>query len=186
MQSEVPTSFTSQQHWADWIRAIGILLVILGHVSAVVVTRWQDVTPSNWMTGNIYNVIARSCVPLLFMVSGALLLPRQESIWDFYQKRLQRMLFPFLIWSVFYIFTKESFAGYTFSTRSRQSQRSLSHDPQNITCGSCMSCLESIFSRPSFGSLLIKCAMSICGISWRSGSCLVPSNVQWSLNSNLK
>jgi len=114
MQSETTIPFSPRLLWAEWMRGIGILLVILGHVSAVVVTRWQDVTPTNWMTGNIYNVIARSCVPLLFMVSGALLLPRQESIGDFYRKRFQRVLFPFLIWSAFYVLTKQSFAGYTF------------------------------------------------------------------------
>ncbi len=114
MQSEPTKSSTSHFLWADWIRGIGILLVILGHVSGVVVQRWQDVSPANWMAGNIYNVIARSCVPLLFMVSGALLLPRQESIKDFYLKRFQRVLFPFLFWSVVYVLLRESFSNYTF------------------------------------------------------------------------
>jgi surface polysaccharide O-acyltransferase-like enzyme len=113
MQTETTRSPVSRQLWADWIRNIGILLVILGHVSSLVVQRFQDFRVETWMAGNVYNVLARSCVPLLFMVSGALLLPHQESIRDFYRKRFRKVIFPFLFWSVFYILLKESFTGYT-------------------------------------------------------------------------
>jgi surface polysaccharide O-acyltransferase-like enzyme len=108
MQAEQTNSSTSRYLWADFVRNIGILLVILGHVSGVVVLRWQKIPYADWMAGNIYNVIARSCVPLLFMVSGALLLPRQESIPDFYRKRFQKVIFPFLFWSVLYLISKEN------------------------------------------------------------------------------
>ena len=114
MQIETTKPAASRYLWADWIRGIGILLVILGHVSGIVVQRFQNFNLNDWMAGNVYNVIARSCVPLLFMVSGALLLPRQESLRDFYRKRFQKVIFPFLFWSVLYILSKESFADYTF------------------------------------------------------------------------
>jgi surface polysaccharide O-acyltransferase-like enzyme len=106
MQAETPNQSTSRYLWADFVRNIGILLVILGHVSAMVVLRWENLPFADWMAGNIYNVIARSCVPLLFMVSGALLLPRQESIRDFYRKRFQKVILPFLFWSVLYLVFK--------------------------------------------------------------------------------
>jgi surface polysaccharide O-acyltransferase-like enzyme len=89
--------------WADFIRDLSILLVILSHVSAAVVQRMDAIPLDDWMVGNIYNVIARACVPLLFMVSGALLLSRQESIWFFYSRRFKRVIFPFLFWSAFYL-----------------------------------------------------------------------------------
>jgi surface polysaccharide O-acyltransferase-like enzyme len=108
MQPETTNNPASRYLWADFVRNIGILLVILGHVSATVVQRWKDVTPADWMAGNVYNVIARSCVPLLFMVSGALLLPRQESIRDFYSKRFKKVIIPFLFWSVLYLLIKEN------------------------------------------------------------------------------
>lgn len=112
MQGETANSSASRQLWADFVRNVGILLVILGHVSAIVVQRWRDVSYADWMAGNIYNVIARACVPLLFMVSGALLLPRQESIRDFYRKRFNRVIFPFLFWSVLYLVVKaKGYAG---------------------------------------------------------------------------
>ena len=107
MQAETQNPSASRQLWADFVRNIGILLVILGHVSGIVLIRYRDLPFADWMAGNIYNVIARSCVPLLFMVSGALLLPRQESIRDFYRKRFNRVVFPFLFWSVLYLLWKE-------------------------------------------------------------------------------
>jgi surface polysaccharide O-acyltransferase-like enzyme len=114
MQSETTNSSSSRYLWADFVRNIGILLVILGHVSGVVVQRFQDFSIENWNAANVYNIIARSCVPLLFMVSGALLLPRQESIRDFYSKRFKKVIFPFLFWSVLYLLVKEGwYASYT-------------------------------------------------------------------------
>jgi surface polysaccharide O-acyltransferase-like enzyme len=107
MQSATPAPANSRFLWADFIRGMGIVLVILGHVSSIPMQRFHDVTPLNWQVANIYNVIARSCVPLLFMISGALLLPRQESLKDFFRKRFKRVLFPFLLWSLLYIFWKE-------------------------------------------------------------------------------
>ena len=106
MQSESVAPSAPRYEWADFIRGMGIILVILGHVSAIPLQRFSDVSLANWSVANIYNVIARSCVPLLFMISGALLLPRQEGLWDFYRKRFQRVLFPFLFWSVLYILWK--------------------------------------------------------------------------------
>lgn len=106
MQVENETQSANRYLWADFVRNIGIILVILGHVSGMVLIRFRDLPFADWMAGNIYNVIARSCVPLLFMVSGALLLPRQESIRDFYRKRFNRVVFPFLFWSVLYLLWK--------------------------------------------------------------------------------
>ena len=113
---ETPTTQPDSRHlWADFVRNIGILLVILGHVSAMVLQKGPRIPFYDWLAGNIFNVIARACVPLLFMVSGALLLSRQESVSDFYRKRFQRVILPFLFWSVLYLlWNRAGFPGYTF------------------------------------------------------------------------
>lgn len=114
MQAEIPNQSASRHLWADFVRNIGILLVILGHVSGAVVQHMDRIPFPDWMAGNVYNVIARICVPLLFMVSGALLLPRQESIGDFYRKRFQRVIFPFIFWSALYmLYNRAGFQNYT-------------------------------------------------------------------------
>lgn len=81
----------------------------------MVLQRGDRIPFFDWLVGDLFNVIARACVPLLFMVSGALLLPRQESLRDFYRKRFQRVIFPFLFWSVLYLlWNRAGFQNYTF------------------------------------------------------------------------
>ena len=52
--------------------------------------------------GAIYGALLRPCVPLFVMITGALLLPVRGEISVFYKKRIPRVLWPFLIWSVIY------------------------------------------------------------------------------------
>ena len=46
--------------------------------------------------------VLRPCVPLFVMITGALLLPVREDAGPFYRKRIGRVFWPFLIWSVIY------------------------------------------------------------------------------------
>lgn len=115
MQAATSLHSDSRHLWADFVRNVGILLVILGHVSGMVIQRGDRIPFFDWLVGDLFNVIARACVPLLFMVSGALLLPRQESLADFYRKRFQRVVFPFLFWSVLYLlWNNAGYQNYTF------------------------------------------------------------------------
>ncbi|GAE85864.1 integral membrane protein [Bacteroides reticulotermitis JCM 10512] len=52
--------------------------------------------------GAAYGALLRPCVPLFVMITGALLLPVRGEASTFYKKRIPRVLFPFLIWSVLY------------------------------------------------------------------------------------
>ncbi len=52
--------------------------------------------------GAAYGAFLRPCVPLFVMLTGALLLPVKEETSIFYKKRIFRVLWPFLIWSVLY------------------------------------------------------------------------------------
>lgn len=51
--------------------------------------------------GAIWGSLVRPCVPLFVMITGALLLSRPVGE-GFYRKRIGRVLWPFLIWSVVY------------------------------------------------------------------------------------
>lgn len=44
----------------------------------------------------------RPCVPLFFMISGALLFPVKDDVSLFYKKRLLKILYPLLIWGICY------------------------------------------------------------------------------------
>lgn len=51
----------------------------------------------------IYGGLARFCVPVFVMISGALLLPRQQPTGVFTKKWLVKILVPFLFWNIPYI-----------------------------------------------------------------------------------
>ena len=100
--------------WLDLIRATSIFLVIIIHVSSPLLNGWDDLSSFDWMAGNVYDSLARVCVPLLFMVSGYLLLSRQESIRSFYINRVRKVVLPLFIWSVIYLLWRNDYSSYTF------------------------------------------------------------------------
>lgn len=55
-----------------------------------------------FMPGNIVDSFCRICVPLFVLISGNLLLEKEESASLFYKKRLSRILIPLVVWSILY------------------------------------------------------------------------------------
>lgn len=90
--------------WLDLVRILAIFLMVLLHVSAGYVPLWFEQVGLGWPISNFLGSISRVCVPLLIMVSGALILPKLEkvAVGDFYQKRLSRLIKPWLFWSVIF------------------------------------------------------------------------------------
>ncbi|ATN00183.1 hypothetical protein CRN77_10800 [Proteus vulgaris] len=94
--------------WADNLRSISILAVVLLHVSSGFV---GDISISSdlygsksWWAGNIYESISRWCVPSFVMISGYFLLNKKEDNLTFFHKRVKRILIPLIFWSVFFSF----------------------------------------------------------------------------------
>ena len=87
--------------WFDNLRVIAVIGVIGIHVSSA----GNGVTDSNYnfWVSNFFNSLSRFGVPVFVMLSGALLLPKEEPIGEFLKKRLLRILFPFIFWSFAYI-----------------------------------------------------------------------------------
>lgn len=87
----------------DAIRLIAILAIVLLHAAANGVTQ-LPAGSGNWWLANLADSAGRVGVPLFLMLSGAILLTRQqESIRHFYQRRWQRLAWPTLIWSLLYL-----------------------------------------------------------------------------------
>ncbi len=91
--------------WLDNSRIIAIFAAVLCHVAAGVILG-SDIGSEYWWFGNIYDSLGRWCVPVFVMISGALLIDpgKKEDLLTFYKKRLARILFPILFWSVFFLF----------------------------------------------------------------------------------
>ncbi len=97
--------------WADLIRSLAILWVVVIHVADLVVRKWHHIPDTWWHIGNVFGASTRVAVPLFVMLSGALLLGRKESYKEFAQKRLVRILLPLLVWSIIYFLYRMGYHG---------------------------------------------------------------------------
>ena len=92
------TSSLPVLRWVDLVRVVGAFLVVVAHVS------YRG--SGSVLISTYYYVLSRVAVPLFFMVSGYLLLGKQESYGDFFRKRALKVFVPFLVWSVIYLLWK--------------------------------------------------------------------------------
>lgn len=98
---------TTREHivWLDVVRLVAMFTVVCCH----------SADPFNFYAGGptdeladiqywgaVYGALLRPCVPLFVMITGALLLPVKGDTGMFYRKRISRVFWPFLIWSVLY------------------------------------------------------------------------------------
>lgn len=81
------------------VRAVACFMVILIHISGWDFYQFSD----QWWPTNVYDSLARFSVPAFFMISGALLLTKEEPLADFLRKRALRILPPLLFWSAVYL-----------------------------------------------------------------------------------
>lgn len=97
---------TTREHivWLDVTRAVAMLMVIGVHcIDPFYISPTLGVLPEYKHWAAVYGSFLRPSVPLFVMMTGLLLLPvREASLGVFYRKRIYRVLFPFLIWSVLY------------------------------------------------------------------------------------
>jgi surface polysaccharide O-acyltransferase-like enzyme len=95
--------------WIDIIRIIAIAMVIEMHAGDSIVYGWGKAPIRNganiswWLTGVTFKSIASVCVPLLFMLSGYLLLSSQDQIFTFFKKRLTKIVIPLIVWAILYM-----------------------------------------------------------------------------------
>ncbi|ANU13971.1 membrane protein [Planococcus halocryophilus Or1] len=94
---------TRRYDYMDWLRAISIFVVVGIHVVSKII---NSTTTDDWIWhfANIFDAGLRWCVPVFFMLSGALLLTRgkEESVSEFLKKRLSKIVIPLIFWSIIY------------------------------------------------------------------------------------
>lgn len=95
--------------WIDFARVIAIYLVVLLHVTGLIAPVLHE-TPQNlrnygYIAFSAMRAISASCVPLLVMISGFLLLDptKKYRALEFYKRRGKRLMIPLFFWSGFYI-----------------------------------------------------------------------------------
>lgn len=97
--------------WCDAIRLLAFFMLLSCHAAdpfyaaAAYASSGSSADPELVQWGIRWGSLVRPCVPLFVMLTGVLSLPVKGSMESFYKKRIPRVFFPFLIWSVLYYLT---------------------------------------------------------------------------------
>lgn len=89
--------------WADLVRVTAIFSVVLIHASAAPVMLFGRIPVEQWWAANLYRSLGGFALPCLVMLSGALLLPREQ--WnprEFFLRRFRKVAVPLLAWTLIY------------------------------------------------------------------------------------
>ena len=96
--------------YLERIRIIAIMLVVLNHIDINYYYYHNTQNAATFLISLLITVLCTMDVPLFFMVSGALLLEKNESVKDVYKKRILRFAICILIFSILQYVVK-SFRG---------------------------------------------------------------------------
>ena len=92
----------TEYNWINSLRVFATLCVILLHTSSYLLPQYGKISINLWLLGNFYDGSVRFCVPIFFMISGALLLSKDYTLIQFLKKRFYRLIPPCLFWSFIY------------------------------------------------------------------------------------
>lgn len=89
----------------DLLRVFGAFAVVLIHVCGAYRDGLAEIGAAAWATTIGLNGLSRWAVPLFIMISGALLLAdkRKFDLRHFVNRRLLKVVVPFVLWSVIYL-----------------------------------------------------------------------------------
>ena len=89
----------------DILRILAIFLVVFNHTAERGYTLFANSTDSFlYFPYMMFSVFCKIAVPIFFMISGALLLPKDESLKQLFTKRIFRMAIVLLLISVPFYF----------------------------------------------------------------------------------
>jgi surface polysaccharide O-acyltransferase-like enzyme len=99
------TIFQGRKVYLELLRIIAILFVIFNHTDACYLYYKTTDNPFTFWVSLIFTILCDINVPLFFMISGVLLLQKEESIRDIFRKRIMRYLILLSVFSAaMYVF----------------------------------------------------------------------------------
>ena len=104
-------NYSNRMVWCDAIRLLAFFMLLCCHAAdpfyaaAAYASSGSFLNPELVQWGVRWGSLVRPCVPLFVMLTGVLSLPVKGSMESFYKKRIPRVFFPFLLWSVLYYLT---------------------------------------------------------------------------------
>ena len=84
------------------LRIFAIICTIIIHVTNYYCVSYNTVSHEYYFFAVLFNSLARICVPVFFMISGALLIPREEDLTK-YRKRIVKFVIVLVVWSLVYM-----------------------------------------------------------------------------------
>lgn len=87
---------------ADIVRVLAILGVVVIHTMNIVYARPDYLGGISWWIANIFDSLSRSSVPLFIILSGYLILNKDESFEKTLKRTFRRILIPLLAWTIIY------------------------------------------------------------------------------------
>lgn len=85
--------------WVDWLRVAACFCVVLAHCCDPFVASFENDAQA-FYTGVFTGSLLRPSVPLFVMITGLLLLPVKTDMRGFYRKRIGRLIYPLVFWSL--------------------------------------------------------------------------------------
>lgn len=99
---EIELNMISKRNYCfDLLRVVGCIMVVILHSP-----RPGDLASQNGFFLSLLAFLVSPCVPIFFILSGALLLNFKGETFSFLIKRFKKFIGPILIWSIFYIANK--------------------------------------------------------------------------------
>ena len=96
----------------DVLRTIAIIGIVFCHASAPFVVHLDSINYSYLFTAAFFDCFRDFSIPIFLMLSGALLLNRNDDLLTFCKKRLSKILLPFIFWvgiTILYTFFNGNF-----------------------------------------------------------------------------
>ncbi|MVZ66193.1 acyltransferase family protein [Sphingobacterium sp. DK4209] len=91
-----------KNNYIIYLRVIATIFVVLIHASTGFLYQ-IDTNAFDWNYANWINAATRCSVPIFVIISGSLLFSKDEDTWTFYRKRIPKLLYPFIFWTIIYL-----------------------------------------------------------------------------------
>ncbi|CAB1208877.1 acyltransferase [Serratia marcescens] len=98
-------------NYFDQLKIFSVIAVILFHTSV----EYYTFNAHGWVSAIAYSAVTRFCVPIFFMISGATLISKSDSIVSYFKRRFYKIIPPLILWSLIYSFVLSKTNGNNFN-----------------------------------------------------------------------
>jgi len=99
---------------ADIIRVLAIFGAVSIHIVQPFYGRWDFIGGKIWWITDIWNAFSRTSIPLFIILSGFLILSKEDTISKTWQRIKYRLLIPLIFWSATYHIWSHFYLGEAF------------------------------------------------------------------------